>query len=80
MLMLIEITKTQLSALSYNDDDNVYGVDDDDEYDDIDLDDDDDGEYDDADTDDDDLPALTMAWFRKKEAAAPAAASKACHN
>ena len=33
-----------------------------------------------CDDDDDDLPALTMAWFRKKDAAAPAAAKRACHN
>ena len=41
---------------------------------------DNDGNYDDDDDDDDgdnDLPALTMAWFRKNDAAAPAAASSA---
>ena len=39
--------------------------------------DDDDDEDDD---DDNDLPALTMAWFRKNDAAAPAAANRACDN
>ena len=41
------------------------------DYDDFDYNDD---EYD---LDDDDLPALTMAWLRKKDAAAPAAANRA---
>ena len=43
----------------------------------------DDGNYNNDDDDDDDgdndLPALTMAWFRKNDAAAPAAASSAWH-
>ena len=36
-----------------------------------------DDDDDDGVDDDDDLPALTMAWFRKKDAAAPAAANRA---
>ena len=51
---------------------NNYTKDDhDSDYDDFDYNDD---EYD---LDDDDLPALTMAWLRKKDAAAPAAANRA---